>query len=172
MKAAILQGDRAIGVADAPDPRIGSDEVLVKSSHAGICGTDVHIFRGEFHDRVKYPAILGHEFGGIIEEVGAQVRGFKPGDRVAVDPILSCHACPACLEGHINCCAGLKLLGVDLPGGFGQYVAVPQNRLFALPAGVHDVVLMLTEESFHSIGNDDGRWATVFSRPVSFTITP
>ena len=136
MKAAVLTDDRAIGVAEAPDPRIGPDEVLVKTSHAGICGTDMHIFRGEFHDRVKYPAILGHEFGGIIEEVGAKVRGFRPGERVVVDPILSCHACPACLEGHINCCASLKLLGIDLPGGFGQYVAVPQNRLFALPESV------------------------------------
>ena len=101
-----------------------------------LAAKDMHIFRGEFHDRVRYPAILGHEFGGIIEEVGAKVRGFRPGDRVVVDPILSCHACPACLEGHINCCANLKLLGIDLPGGFGQYVAVPQNRLFALPEGV------------------------------------
>jgi L-gulonate 5-dehydrogenase len=136
MKAAILSHDRSIGLGDAPDPRIGPEDVLVKSSHVGICGTDLHIFRGEFHDRVKYPAILGHEFGGTIEEVGANVRRWKRGDRVAVDPIISCHACPACLEGHINCCSSLKLLGVDLPGGFGQYVAVPQNRLFALPDGV------------------------------------
>jgi len=145
MKAAILQGDRAIGVAETPDPRIGPDEVLVKTSYAGICGTDLHIFRGEFHDRVKYPAILGHEFGGTIEEVGAKVYDLRPGDSVAVDPILSCHACPACLEGHINCCASLKLLGVDLPGGFGQYVAVPRNRLFALPEGVPMNVVPMIE---------------------------
>ena len=136
MQAAILHGDRAIRLGDTADPRIGPDEVLVKVSHAGICGTDLHIFRGEFHDRVRYPAILGHEFGGIIEATGAEVRRFRPGDRVVVDPIVSCHACPACLEGHINCCASLKLLGVDLPGGFGQYVAVPQSRLFALPDSV------------------------------------
>jgi threonine dehydrogenase-like Zn-dependent dehydrogenase len=136
MKAAVLHADRTIALTSAPDPRVGPDEVLVQSSHAGICGTDVHIFRGEFHDRVRCPAILGHEFGGTVEELGSNVRGWKRGDRVAVDPIVSCHACPACLEGHINCCANLKLLGIDLPGGFGQYVAVPQHRLFAVPDAV------------------------------------
>jgi len=136
MKAAVLQGERNIGVAAAPEPRIGPDEVLLATSHAGICGTDLHIFRGEFGARVKYPAILGHEFGGVIEAIGAQVRSFRRGERVAVDPIVSCHHCPACLEGHINCCASLKLLGVDLPGGFGQYVAVPQSRLFHVPDDV------------------------------------
>ncbi len=136
MKAAVLQADRTIEVTSTPDPRVGPDEVLLKSSYAGICGTDVHVFRGEFHERVRYPAIMGHEFGGIVEEVGANVRRWQRGDRVAVDPIVSCHACPACLEGHINCCANLRLLGIDLPGGFGQYVAVPQHRLFAVPDAV------------------------------------
>jgi D-arabinose 1-dehydrogenase-like Zn-dependent alcohol dehydrogenase len=74
MKAGILYNDRDIRVGDAPDPRIGSDEVLVATSYAGICGTDLHIYRGEFHDRVAYPAIPGHEFGGIIEQVGKDVR--------------------------------------------------------------------------------------------------
>jgi threonine dehydrogenase-like Zn-dependent dehydrogenase len=136
MKAAILYGDRDIRIGDAPDPRIRPDEVLVRSQAAGICGTDVHIFRGEFHDRVKFPAIQGHELGGAIEEVGAEVRGWRRGDRVAVDPVISCHGCPACREGHVNACRTLKLLGVDLDGGFGQYVAVPQHNLFPLPDGV------------------------------------
>jgi threonine dehydrogenase-like Zn-dependent dehydrogenase len=107
--------------------------VLVQSKAAGICGTDLHIYRGEFEDRVRYPAILGHEFGGVVTEVGKNVTGFKPGDRVAVDPIISCHACPACLSGHINACQTLKLLGVDLDGGYGQYLAAPASHLFHLP---------------------------------------
>ncbi len=136
MKAAILCDDRDIRLSEAPDPRIRPDEVLVETGHAGICGTDLHIYRGEFHSRVKFPAILGHEFGGIIREVGREVRGFKPGDRVAVDPIISCHDCPACLTGHLNACRSLKLLGVDLDGGFGQYVAVPSSHLFLMPDNV------------------------------------
>jgi L-gulonate 5-dehydrogenase len=136
MKAGILYDDRDIRLGEAPDPRIKPDEVLVESSHAGICGTDVHVYRGEFHGRVKFPAIQGHEFGGIIREVGKEVQGFRVGDRVVVDPIISCHACPACLTGHINACRTLKLLGIDLDGGFGQYVAVPVDRLLPLPDSV------------------------------------
>ena len=136
MKAGILYDDRDIRVGDAPDPRIGPDEVLIATHYAGICGTDLHIYRGEFHSRVVYPAIPGHEFGGIVEEVGKDVKGFQVGDRVVVDPILSCHNCPACLSGHLNACRTLKLLGIDLDGGFGQYVAAPANRVYRLPDNI------------------------------------
>lgn len=136
MKAGILYNDRDIRLGHAPDPNLKPDEVLIKSAYAGICGTDLHIYRGEFHNRVTFPAIQGHEFGGVIEEVGSEVQQFKAGDRVAVDPIISCHACTACLTGHINACRSLKLLGVDLDGGFGQYVAVPESHLYRLPDNV------------------------------------
>jgi L-iditol 2-dehydrogenase len=136
MKAAILYNDRDIRVGDAPDPRIKPDEVLIESSHAGICGTDLHIYRGEFHERVAYPAIPGHEFGGLVQEVGQDVGGFQVGDRVVVDPIIPCHACPACLSGHLNACRTLKLLGIDLDGGLGQYVAAPASQVYRLPDNV------------------------------------
>lgn len=136
MKAGILYNDRDIRVGDAPDPQIAPNQVLIKNHFAGICGTDVHIYRGEFHERVRFPAIQGHEFGGTIEQVGSEVRGFQVGDRVVVDPILSCHQCPACLTGHINACRTLKLIGVDLNGGFGQYVAAPASHVFHLPDNV------------------------------------
>lgn len=136
MKAAVLFDDRDIRIADVPDPQIKEDEVLVSSRYAGICGTDLHVYLGEFHDRVAYPAILGHEFGGIVEEVGKAVQGIRPGDRVVVDPIISCHRCTACLTGHINACRTLKLLGIDLDGGFGQYVAVPSDRILLLPESI------------------------------------
>jgi len=136
MKAGILYNAHDIRLGEAPTPTLGPNEVLLESQAAGICGTDLHIYRGEFVGRVSYPAIQGHEFGGIIAEVGAAVRGFEPGDRVVVDPILSCHRCPACLTGHLNACHTLKLLGVDLDGGYGQYVAVPDDRIFPLPDSI------------------------------------
>ena len=136
MKAAILYSDREIRPGEAPDPCIGTDEVLVAPGFAGICGTDLHIYRGEFKERVKYPAIQGHEFGGTIIECGRDVSGFKVGDRVVVDPIISCHACPACLTGHINACRSLKLLGVDMDGGFGQIVAAPASHVIPLPESI------------------------------------
>jgi 2-desacetyl-2-hydroxyethyl bacteriochlorophyllide A dehydrogenase len=136
MKAAILYNDRDVRPGEAPDPRIGPEEVLVAPGYAGICGTDLHIYRGEFKERVKYPAIQGHEFGGTIIECGREVSGFKAGDRVVVDPIISCHACPACLTGHINACRSLKLLGVDMDGGFGQIVAAPASHVIPLPDSI------------------------------------
>jgi L-gulonate 5-dehydrogenase len=147
MIAGILYADRDIRLGQAPDPHIQTDEVLLKTSFAGICGTDLHIYRGEFHSRVSFPAIQGHEFGGTILEAGkkAQAYGFAPGQRVAVDPILPCHACPACLTGHLNACRTLKLLGVDLDGGFGQYVAVPFHCLYPLPDEVPMHVVPMVE---------------------------
>ena len=136
MKAGILYNDREIRLGDAPDPRVGPDEVLVAPDYAGICGTDLHIYRGEFHSRVKFPAIQGHEFGGIIQEVGKDVERFQVGDRVVVDPIISCRSCPACLSGHLNACRTLKLLGVDLDGGFAQYVAAPASQTYLLPDSI------------------------------------
>ncbi|NWG12189.1 MAG: alcohol dehydrogenase catalytic domain-containing protein [Acidobacteria bacterium] len=136
MKAGIIYADREIRAGNAAEPEIGPREVLVSPHFAGICGTDLHIYRGEFHNRVRYPAILGHEFGGVVEEVGREVRGIRTGDRVAVDPIVPCHSCPACLTGHSNACVTLRLLGVDLRGGFGQLVAVPSACVYPLPENV------------------------------------
>ena len=136
MKAAILYDDRDIRPGEAPDPRIGPEEVLVAPGFAGICGTDLHIYRGEFKERVKYPAIQGHEFGGTIVELGRDVKGLQVGDRVVVDPIISCHSCPACLTGRINACRSLKILGVDLDGGFGQIVAAPASHILPLPESI------------------------------------
>lgn len=136
MKAGVLYGDRQIRVGNVPDPGMGPTDVLVRSAYAGLCGTDLHIFRGEFRARVSYPAVQGHEFGGIVEEVGRDVKGIRRGDSVAVDPIISCHACPACLSGRINACRTLKLLGVDMPGGFAEYVAAPASHVYPLPDNV------------------------------------
>jgi threonine dehydrogenase-like Zn-dependent dehydrogenase len=145
MKAGILHDDRDIRFGEARDPGLEPGQVMVKSAYAGICGTDLHIFRGEFHQRVKFPAIQGHEFGGTIVEIGKGVTDLKVGDRVAVDPILPCHACVACHSGHINACRTLKLLGVDLAGGFGEYVAVPRGNIFALPENVPMMYVPMVE---------------------------
>ena len=136
MKVAILKGIRDICCSDAAEPQISAHQVLVRTAAAGICGTDLHIYRGEFHGRVRFPAVLGHEFGGEIVEVGTSVEAWQVGDRVAVDPNISCHGCLPCREGHPNACRTLRLLGIDMDGGFGQYVAVPKENLYRLPESV------------------------------------
>ena len=136
MKAGILYGPKDIKIGETSELVINPDSVLLESKAAGICGTDLHIFRGEFAARVSYPAILGHEFGGVVAEVGERVSNFKPGDRVVVDPIIPCHKCPTCLSGHINACQTLKLFGIDVAGGFGQYASIPEHHLFPFPESI------------------------------------
>ena len=97
-----MYDDEVIRVGHAPDPSVGPGEVVAKPAYASICGTDVYVFKGEFRRRVRSPAILGREFDDTIEAVGADVRDYQVGDRVAVDPITPCHRCSACLSGFIN----------------------------------------------------------------------
>jgi L-gulonate 5-dehydrogenase len=136
VKAGVLYADRDIRVGEMDEPACGPDEVLIESAYVGLCGSDVHIYRGELRGRVRHPAVLGHEFGGTVVRVGSEVRGLSAGDRVAVDPIVPCHACVACLTGRPNACRSLKLLGVDLAGGLGRYVAASAGRVLRLPDSV------------------------------------
>ena len=145
MLAAVLSDDRCIGLQEVPVPRPGPGEVLVAPRYASICGTDQHVFLGEFQGRVRYPAILGHEFSGVVEEAGPGVSEPAPGDRVAVDPIVPCLRCVACINGRLSACRRLKLLGIDLPGGFAQRVAVPAHACFQLPKEVSLRDAALTE---------------------------
>jgi threonine dehydrogenase-like Zn-dependent dehydrogenase len=138
MKAAVLTAYGQVDWLDMPDPRISDSEVLVKVDCAGICGTDQHIFQGEFHPRTPLPLIMGHEFAGTIVQVGKDVSGFEAGDRVAVDPIYWCGQCPACEHEHYPACSSLKLLGVDTHGGFAQYVAAQEFMLYKLSPAISD----------------------------------
>jgi 2-desacetyl-2-hydroxyethyl bacteriochlorophyllide A dehydrogenase len=136
MKAAILIDDQKIRFGEVPVPSPKKDQVLVHVHWASICGTDLHIFLGEFKPRVTYPRILGHEFSGVVESVGENVSHLKKGDRVVVDPILWCNQCPACLNGNQNACQSLRLLGVDIDGGFTEYVAADVDKVFKVPEGI------------------------------------
>jgi threonine dehydrogenase-like Zn-dependent dehydrogenase len=130
MKAAILTEYGKIEWQEVPIPEIGQKEVLVKVGYTGICGTDMHIYSGEFHPRTKPPLIMGHEFGGTIARVGKSVKNYKQGDRVAVDPIFWCGKCSACKIGHYPACSTLKLIGVDVNGAFAEYVTVKDFMLY------------------------------------------
>jgi 2-desacetyl-2-hydroxyethyl bacteriochlorophyllide A dehydrogenase len=113
---------------DLPVPQPGDHELLVKVMASGICGTDVHIYRGEYIG--NYPVIPGHEFTGSVEKVGQAVTRFKSGDRVAVEPNISCDNCANCLNNRQNFCLNWQAIGVTLPGGMAQYVVVPEKAAF------------------------------------------
>ncbi len=158
MKACVLTEYNQFEWLDVPDPEIRSDEVLVKSKYASICGSDQHIFSGDFHPRTKLPFIPGHEFMGIVDQVGPEVNGIAVGDRVAVDPIIWCGNCPACKRHHYPACTSLKLLGVDLNGGFGQYVKTKPHMLYKLGSNISDMHGSLVEVlgiGFHSVNRAD-----------------
>ena len=136
MKAAVLINDMDMVIQDVPTPVAGDDQVLVKVNWSSICGTDLHIYLGEFKDRVTYPRILGHEFCGEVVSVGKGVTGLASGDRVTIDPIVWCNRCPACLNGHHNVCNRLKLLGVEFDGGFADYAVAGVDKVFKVPDSV------------------------------------
>jgi 2-desacetyl-2-hydroxyethyl bacteriochlorophyllide A dehydrogenase len=128
MRAAFIEEPGNIQVKEVPVPQVREDEVLIEVRASGICGTDIHIFRGEYLG--SYPVNPGHEFSGVVTEVGSRVRRIKKGDRVAVEPNIACDNCPACLSNRQNFCDNWKGVGVTLPGGMAEYVAVPEKAVF------------------------------------------
>ncbi|MCD6404275.1 MAG: alcohol dehydrogenase catalytic domain-containing protein, partial [Planctomycetes bacterium] len=136
MKAAVLVGRQKIEIKEVEEPQGGVGEVVISPKYTGICGTDIHIYAGEFEGRVGYPTIMGHEFAGVVRAVGDGVKNVVPGDKVTVDPIIPCMRCAACLEGSFSACQNLRLLGVDLDGGFAEAVVARENQVFALPERV------------------------------------
>jgi 2-desacetyl-2-hydroxyethyl bacteriochlorophyllide A dehydrogenase len=145
MKAAVLEEYGKMVWKEVPTPEITGDEVLMKVRYACICGSDQHIFEGEFHPRTRLPLIQGHEFSAEIVETGPDVKIFRKGDRVAVDPIIWCGKCPACERHHYPACTTLKLMGVDLDGGFAEYVKAPEHMLFRITSDISDEQAALVE---------------------------
>jgi threonine dehydrogenase-like Zn-dependent dehydrogenase len=154
MYANVLESYGKLDWKAVNDPIPGTDDVLIKLDYASICGSDQHIYHGEFHPRTKLPLIPGHEFAGTIEEVGGNVKDYHKGERVAVDPIIWCGKCPACQIGHYPACTSLKLLGVDMDGGYGEYVVAQPHMLFRLPDEIsarHGALVEVLGIGFHSV---------------------
>lgn len=130
MRTAKLVRAGMIEVTDTAIPEIVyEDDVLVEIKAVGICGTDLHIFQGERAD-VEFPRVMGHELSGIVKKVGTGVRRVKPGDRVVLDPVFACGTCRICKMGHGNVCADVKCYGVQMDGGFQDYIVVGEKHLY------------------------------------------
>lgn len=114
-----------------PNPQLNNKEVLVNVKACGLCGTDVHIYNGEFE--ADFPVVIGHEFSGIIEKVGSEVTRYALGDKVAVNPNKPCHNCEYCRSGKENLCTDLTSLGVNIDGGFAEFTAVPESSTYKIP---------------------------------------
>ena len=133
MKSAVFYGKHDLRVQEIEKPVIKEDEVLLKVMACGICGTDVHIFHGD-EGAAATPSgtVLGHEFAGVIEEVGSAVKGFKVGERVCVDPNKLCNECYYCKSGLGHFCESMIGIGTTVHGGFSEYCAVPQSQLYKI----------------------------------------
>ncbi len=132
MKAALFQGPNKIEVKEIEKPKIQKGEALIKISYAGICGTDLHIFKGK-HPRAKAPLAMSHEFSGIIEEINDEQADLKVSDRVVVNPLLPCGNCLPCREGKIHICPNLHLIGIDRDGAFAEYTKADIERIIRIP---------------------------------------
>jgi len=127
MKAVLFDSPGKVRVTEVPDPVIGPEDVLIAVKAAGICGTDIHIYEGDFI--ADYPLIPGHEFAGQVIDVGEAVQNFKPGDRVAVDPGVFCRRCSFCRENRENFCANFRAYGVHFNGGFAEMAAIKEENV-------------------------------------------
>jgi len=140
MKALVLEDYHKLEYKDVPKPRMGAEDVLIQVKACGICGSDVHGLDGSTRRRIP-SVIMGHEASGIIAEIGQDVKGWQPGDRVTFDSTIYCGTCHFCRQGAINLCDRRRVLGVSCDdyrqdGAFAEYVAIPAHILYRLPDGL------------------------------------
>lgn len=131
MKSVFMDAPRSVSVRERPLPTPGGEDVLIKVHAVGLCGTDLHSYRG-LGDLAIFPLVPGHELGGEVARVGSAVPAglFSPGQAVTVKPYFNCGACYPCRIGRVNCCKNSKTMGVQKPeGALSEYVAVPYRNV-------------------------------------------
>lgn len=133
MKSAVFYGKHDLRVEEYEMPKVGPKDVLIQVKACGVCGTDVHIYEGDKGAaEVTPPTILGHEFSGVIAEVGSEVTNYKAGDRVCIDPNCYCGACEPCRNGVVHYCEHMIGYGTTVNGGFAEYCAVNERQVYKL----------------------------------------
>lgn len=129
MRAIVCRGPGDLVLEERPEAKRGAGEVLVAIRRVGVCGTDYHIFEGS-HPYLEYPRVIGHELSGEVIE--APPGGpLKSGERVIINPYISCGACIACRKGKPNCCIRIGVLGVHLDGGLRERISVPEGNVYS-----------------------------------------
>ncbi len=147
MKALVFRGTKQIGIEEVAEATPAPDEALIQVAYCGICGSDLHGYLGHSARRSRnVPLIMGHEFSGRVVALGSDVKDrFEIGQRVTVQPAISCGTCPACQSGRGHICPNMNLIGIERSGAFAPYVAAPADRLFALPDTISDEAATLAE---------------------------
>ncbi len=141
MKALVKKNrEKGLWLEDVPKPEIKDNEVLIKIKQTAICGTDIHIYQWDewAQKTIPVPMHIGHEFVGEIAELGKSVQGLAAGERVSGEGHIVCGHCRNCRAGHRHLCVNTRGIGVNLPGCFAEYLAIPAENVFPIPAGVSD----------------------------------
>ena len=144
MKTARYYGIEDIRYEELPVPNCGKNDVLIKVAYAGICGSDLHIYKkGMFIQNI--PETMGHEFSGTVIKTGSKVHSLQAGDRVTANPMVTCGNCIACRTGHRGSCETLGFIGEVRPGCFAEYIALPQEDVIKAPPDIDLKKLALAE---------------------------
>jgi len=143
MKAAYVYEREKMEFRELPTPEAGEGEALIEIIYAGVCGSDIVMYRGE-HPTAKLPVVLGHEVFGIVREIRGRAD-IKIGDRVTAEPLLFCGVCEACRQGFGNVCGKLRLLGIHLNGAYAQYVKAGVDKLVPIRTDIPDKFAALAE---------------------------
>ena len=145
MKAVQIVKPNELRVIDVPKPTLDAhNNVLVKMTAAGICGSDVGIYHGT-NAAATYPRIIGHEMVGVVVETGPTAQKVKVGDRVIIDQVVPCGHCYACRKGRPNVCGNLQVRGVHIDGGYREYMAVPDTDCYLVPDSLTDAEAVMIE---------------------------
>jgi threonine 3-dehydrogenase len=139
MKALVKRrAEPGLWLENVPEPKVGINDVLIRIHRTGICGTDVHIYKWDSWaaKTIPVPMVIGHEFVGEIVEVGSNVSDFFPGQIVSGEGHVVCGRCRNCLAGRRHLCALTKGIGVDRPGAFAEYLALPMTNVWVHPKGI------------------------------------
>jgi len=134
VKAAVLEEVKKIVVKDIDKPSADGKNVLIKVKATGLCGTDVHEYHGDWP--LDLPVVPGHEFAGVVEEIGPEVKYVKVGERVTVSPDIYCNSCSFCRTGNETLCENVECLGMEWNGSFAEYCLVPEKQVYAIPDNV------------------------------------
>jgi L-iditol 2-dehydrogenase len=150
MKAVTITGAGKVEVREIPRPEIkAADEVLLRTAVAGLCGSDLHYYIADRvgGEAVPYPVVGGHEAAAVVEAVGTGVTRVRPGDRVAVEPSISCGKCDQCRTGRPHTCRSIKFLGHpgDRDGALAEFFVLPERNLFPIPASMTMAEAMMAE---------------------------
>ncbi|BAM04709.1 zinc-dependent alcohol dehydrogenase [Phycisphaera mikurensis] len=136
MPAALLQADKSFQIQDTESIAPAEGQVRLEVAFCGVCGTDLHIFKGHMDRRVAFPEVIGHEASATVAEVGPGVTSVEPGDAVVVRPLDACGDCAACRKGFGHVCTNLNFIGIDSPGAFQGSWTVPAGLVHELPGGL------------------------------------